>query len=43
LVIALLVTGLVHGTRRRVPSPPPVFYGAFALAAANVVIAYAWS
>ncbi|HEY2834160.1 MAG TPA: hypothetical protein VGJ14_17155 [Sporichthyaceae bacterium] len=43
LAIALVVTGLVHGTMRRVPSPPPIFYGAFGLAAANVVIAYAWS
>jgi hypothetical protein len=43
LVIALVVTGVVHATRRRVPSPPAIFYGAFGLAAANVVIAYAWS
>jgi hypothetical protein len=43
LAIALVVTGMVHGTMRRVPAPPPIFYGAFALAAANVVIAYGWS
>jgi hypothetical protein len=42
LVIALVVTGMVHGTMRRVPAPTPIFYGAFALAAANVVIAYGW-
>jgi hypothetical protein len=34
---------MVHGTMRRVPAPSPIFYGAFGLAVANVVIAYAWS
>jgi hypothetical protein len=43
LAIALVVTAMVHGTMRRVPAPSPIFYGAFGLAVANVVIAYAWS
>ncbi|HUR72804.1 MAG TPA: hypothetical protein VMZ00_00910 [Sporichthya sp.] len=42
LVIALAVTGLVHATRKRDPLPPALFFGAFALAASNAVIAYAW-
>jgi hypothetical protein len=43
LVIALAVTGLVHATRRRDPLPPPLFFAAFTLAAANAVVAYAWT
>ena len=43
LVIAFVVTGLVHGTRKRDPLPSPLFFGAFALAAANAVIAYSWT
>jgi hypothetical protein len=43
LVIALVVAGLTHGTRKRVPVPAPLFYGAFALAVANLVIAYSWT
>ena len=42
LLIALAVTGLVHATRKRDPLPPPLFFAAFALAASNAVIAYAW-
>jgi hypothetical protein len=43
LAIAFVVTGLVHATRKRDPLPPALFFGAFALAASNAVIAYAWS
>ena len=43
LLIAFAVTGLVHATRKRDPLPPPVFFTAFALAATNAVIAYAWT
>ena len=43
LLIALAVTGLVHATRKRDPLPPALFFGAFALAATNAVIAYAWT
>lgn len=42
LTIALLVVGLTQAARRRTPAPDPLFYGAFALAAANMLIAYAW-
>lgn len=43
LVIALAVAGLTHGTRKKVPVPAPLFFGAFALAAGNLVIAYSWT
>jgi len=43
LLIALAVTGLVHATGKRDPLPPAPFFGAFALAASNAVIAYAWT
>ncbi|HVE26280.1 MAG TPA: hypothetical protein VNC22_12790 [Sporichthya sp.] len=43
LAIALAVAGLVHATRKREPLPPALFFGAFALAASNAVIAYAWT
>ncbi len=43
LLIALAVTGLVHATRKRDPLPPALFFGAFALAAANALIAYTWT
>lgn len=43
LLVALAVTGLVHATRKRDPLPPPLFFAAFGLAAANAVIAYAWT
>jgi hypothetical protein len=43
LVIALAVTGLVHATRKRDPLPPVLFFCAFALAASNAAIAYAWT
>jgi hypothetical protein len=43
LVIALAVVGITHATRKRVPVPPPLFYGAFALAVANLAIAYSWT
>jgi len=43
LSIAFVVTGLVHATRKRNPLPPALFFAAFALAASNAVIAYAWT
>lgn len=43
LVIALAVVGLTHAGRRRIPVPPPLFYGAFGLAVANLAIAYSWT
>lgn len=43
LTIALVVVGLTHATRRRAPVRPPLFYGAFGLAVANLTIAYAWT
>lgn len=43
LVIAFVLTALVHATRKRDPLPTPVFFGAFALAAANAAIAYSWT
>jgi hypothetical protein len=33
----------VHATRKRNPLPPALFFAAFALAASNAVIAYAWT
>lgn len=43
LLIAFVVTGLVHATRKKDPLPPALFFGAFGLAASNAVIAYAWT
>jgi hypothetical protein len=43
LAIAVVLAGLVHATRKRDPLPVPLFFGAFALAVSNAVIAYAWT
>lgn len=43
LGIALAVVGLAHANRAKVPVLPAIFYGAFALAATNVVLAYSWN
>ncbi|MGQ0843742.1 MAG: hypothetical protein ACT4QF_06370 [Sporichthyaceae bacterium] len=43
LVIAFVVVGLTHATRRRNPVPAPLFFGAFGLAVANLVVAYSWT
>ncbi|MGQ0630838.1 MAG: hypothetical protein ACT4P1_07325 [Sporichthyaceae bacterium] len=43
LLIALAVVGLTHANRRKDIVAPPIFYGTFALAAANAVIAYSWN
>lgn len=43
LTVALVVVGLTHATRRRNPVPAPLFFGAFGLAVANLVVAYAWT
>ncbi len=43
LVIALAVVGLTHATRRKVPVPAPLFFGAYGLAVANLAIAYSWT
>ena len=43
LVIAFVLAGLVHSTRKRDPLPAALFFGAFALAVANAAIAYSWT
>jgi hypothetical protein len=42
LTVAVVVAGLTHANRRRDPVPAGVFYGAFALAALNAIVAYSW-
>ncbi|WP_019875620.1 hypothetical protein [Sporichthya polymorpha] len=43
LLVALTVVGLTHALRKRDPLPPPAFFAAFGLAAANAIIAYSWT
>ncbi len=43
LLVALVVVGLTHANRRRDPVPTGLFFGAFALAALNAIVAYSWN